>query len=113
MSPADGMVVGMRPGGEPSTGEQVGVSVALLVIDLAVIAWLWFRYGMTGWADSYDQGNPPSAPKEALRGMWLLAGGAVVTGGGLLVLGWRIPGVVQLVVLGVGAGLLACFAARG
>jgi hypothetical protein len=107
------MVVGMRPGGEPSTGEKVGVSVALLVIDLAVIAWLVFRYGMTGWADGYDQGNPPSAPKEALRGMWLLVGGAVVTGGSLLVLGWRIPGVVQLVVLGVGAGLLACFAARG
>jgi hypothetical protein len=108
------MVLGMRPGGEPSTGEQVGISVAFLVIDLMVIAYLVFiRYGMTGWADAYDSGNPPDAPREALRGMWLLVGGAVVTGGGLLALGWRIPGVVQLIVLGVGAGLLACFAARG
>lgn len=104
--------MGVRPGGEPSTGEQVGVSVALLIIDLMVIAWLVFRYGMTGWADSYDHGNPSSAPKEALQGMWLLVGGAVVTGGGLLALRWRIPGVVQLVVLGVGAVLLAYFAAR-
>ncbi|CAL9303172.1 hypothetical protein SUDANB148_03608 [Streptomyces sp. SudanB148_2056] len=86
--------------------------MAFLVIDLLVIAYLLFiRYGMTGWADAYDGHNPPDAPKEALRGMWLLIGGAVVTGGGLLALGWRIPGVVQLVVLGVGAGLLACLAA--
>lgn len=114
MSPADAKLVGMRPGGEPSTGEQVGVSVALLVIDLMVIAYLVFiRYGMTGWADAHDRRNSPEAPREALRGMWLLVGGAVVTGGGLFVLGWRIPGVVQLIVLRVGAGLLACFAARG
>ncbi|QOV40964.1 hypothetical protein IM697_01685 [Streptomyces ferrugineus] len=100
-------------GSEPSIGRQVGVSVALLVIDLMVIAWLVFiRYGMTGWADSYDSVNPPSAPKEALRGMWLLVGGAVVTGGGLLGLGWRVPGVVQIVVLGAGAGLLAFYAGR-
>ncbi|MFF0594060.1 hypothetical protein [Streptomyces antibioticus] len=88
--------------------------MALLVIDLMVIAYLFFiRYGMAGWADAYNGGNPPDAPREALRGMWLLAGGAVVTGCGLLALGWRIPGVVQLIVLGVGAGLLACFAVRG
>lgn len=104
----------MRLKGEPSTGEQVGVSLAFLVIDLMVIAYLVFiRYGMTGWADAYDSSNPPDADGEALRGMWLLAGGAVVTGGGLLILGWPIPGVVQLIVLGVGAGLLAGFAARG
>jgi hypothetical protein len=102
----------MRHGSEPSTGQQIGVSVALLVIDLMVIAWLVYRYGITGWADAYDQGNPPSAPKEARRGMWLLAGGAVVTGCGLLALRWRIPGIVQLVALGVGAGLLAYFAAH-
>ncbi|MFJ4014477.1 hypothetical protein, partial [Streptomyces sp. NPDC090026] len=71
------------------------------------------QYGMSSWADSYNGGNPPSAPKEALRGMWILVGGAVVTGGGLLALGWRIPSLVQLVVLGAGAGLLAYFAARG
>lgn len=55
-------------GSEPSTGRQVGVSMALLVIDLMVIAWLLFRYGMAGWADGYDPGNPPDAPGEALRG---------------------------------------------
>ncbi|MFE4965697.1 DUF6234 family protein [Streptomyces sp. NPDC056660] len=102
----------MRQGSRPSTGEQIGVAVALLVVDLIVIGYLWLRYGMTGWADSYDQGNPPSAPREALRGMWFLVGGAVVTGGGLLALRWRIPGTVQLVVLGVAAGLLGCLAAR-
>ncbi|MET8940274.1 DUF6234 family protein [Streptomyces rubiginosohelvolus] len=104
----------MRPGGEPSIGEQVGVSVALLVVDLMVIAWLVIiQYGVSCWADNYNGGNPPSASKEALRGMWLLAAGALVTGGGLLALGWRTPGLVQLVALGVGAGLLVYFAARG
>ncbi|MCC5032610.1 DUF6234 family protein [Streptomyces sp. WAC 00631] len=101
----------MGSGSEPSTGRQVGVSMALLVIDLMVIAWLLFRYGMAGWADGYDPGNPPDAPGEALRGVWILAGGAVVTGGGLLRLRWRIPGIVQLVVLGAGAGLLALLSA--
>ncbi len=88
--------------------------MALLVIDLMAVAYLvLLRYGMTGWADAYDSADPPDAPREALRGMWLLVGGAVATGGGLFVLGWRIPSVVQMVVLGVGAGLLACLAARG
>lgn len=101
----------MRSEGEPTTGAQLGVSVALLFIDLMVIAWLVIiQYGMAGWADSYNGGAPPSAPKEALRGMWLLAGGAVITGGGLLALSWRLPGIVQLVVLGAGAVLLAFFA---
>ncbi|UCA54212.1 hypothetical protein LEL86_35280 [Streptomyces sp. WA6-1-16] len=90
------------------------MSVALLVIDLMVIAWLVIiQYGVSSWADNYNGGNPRGAPEEALRGMWLLAAGALVTGGGLLALGWRVPGLVQLVVLGVGAGLLAYFAARG
>ncbi len=102
----------MSYGREPSTGEQVGVSVALLVIDLLVVAWLWYRVGISGWADANDQGNPPGAPKEARQGMWLLVGGAVVTGCGLLALRWRIPGIVQLVVLGAGAGFLAYLATR-
>ncbi|MEU9982937.1 DUF6234 family protein [Streptomyces sp. NPDC050856] len=101
------------PGGEPSTGRQVGVGVALLVLDLLVIAYVVIiRYGMANWADAHDGGDPPDAPREALRGMWLLVGGAVVTGGGLLALGWRIPAVVQLAVLGAGAGLLAHVAAH-
>ncbi|MBQ0982983.1 hypothetical protein KBZ10_00175 [Streptomyces sp. F63] len=101
----------MRSRDKPSIGRQAGVGVALLVIDLMVIAWLLFRYGMTGWADGYDPGNPPDAPGEALRGTWILAVGAVVTGGGLLFLRWRIPGTVQLVVLGAGAALLAFLSA--
>ncbi|MFF9769665.1 hypothetical protein ACF1GT_24240 [Streptomyces sp. NPDC014636] len=101
----------MERGSGPSTGRQVGVSLALAVIDLMVIAWLMFGYGMQTWADSYDSGNPPSAPEVALHGMWLLACGAVVTGGGLLALRRRIAGIVQLVVLGAGAGLLAISAA--
>ncbi|MEI7033688.1 DUF6234 family protein [Streptomyces pratensis] len=101
----------MRTKDRPSTGEQIGVSVALLVLDLMAIAWLvLINYGMAGWADSYNGGNPPTAPQEALRGMWLLAGGAVITGGGLLARGWRLPGIVQLVVLGSGALVLAYFA---
>lgn len=43
--------------------------------------------------------------------MRLLGGGAVLTGGGLLALGRRIPGIVQLVVLGVGAVLVSALGA--
>ncbi|MGW2106448.1 DUF6234 family protein [Streptomyces sp. NPDC001948] len=93
--------------GRPSAGRQIAAGAALFLIDLAVIAWLVFSYGMTGWADAYDSGNPPDAPGEALRGMWILSGGAVVTGGGLLLLRRRITGIVQLVVLGAGGGFLA------
>ncbi|MEV0576509.1 DUF6234 family protein [Streptomyces sp. NPDC050392] len=95
---------------KPSTGQQVGLSVALLLIDLVAVAYLVFRYGMTGWADAYDSNNPPGAPSEAIRGAWLLLGGAAVTGGGLILLRWQISGIVQLLVLGTGAGLLAALA---
>ncbi|GAA2775546.1 hypothetical protein GCM10010521_62580 [Streptomyces rameus] len=103
----------MERGNRPSTGRQVGVAFALAVLDLMVIAWLALSYGMSSWADAYDSGNPPGAPEVALQGTWLLAGGAIVTGGGLLALRWRIPGIVQLVVLGAGAGLLAHSASGG
>ncbi|MEU2129007.1 DUF6234 family protein [Streptomyces sp. NPDC018352] len=99
--------------GRPSAGRQIAAGAALLLIDLTVIAWLVFSHGMTGWADAYDSGNPPDAPGEALRGMWILFGGAVITGGGLLLLRWRITGIVQLVVLGAGSWLLACCATAG
>ncbi|GHH45974.1 hypothetical protein GCM10018773_36480 [Streptomyces candidus] len=95
---------------EASTGRHVGVGLALLVLDLMVIAWLVFGYGMASWADSYDQDNLPGAPKMAWPAMWLLVAGAVVTGGGLLALRWRALGVMQLTVLGGGAGLLAALA---
>ncbi|WP_235614551.1 hypothetical protein [Streptomyces ambofaciens] len=97
---------------QPSTGRQIGVGVALVVIDLVVIVWTVYGYGMAGWADSYesDGAGPSSASRVASQASWLLGGGAVVTGGGLLALGWRIPGVLQGVVLG-GAALL--FSAAG
>ncbi|MFC9845985.1 hypothetical protein ACFWFF_04740 [Streptomyces sp. NPDC060223] len=102
----------MRRPSKPSTGQQVGVSLALLLIDLMVIAWLMYGYGITGWADSYDDSNPPDAPRVARQAMWFLAGGAVLTGGGLLALGWRISGTVQLLLLGGGAALFAPGAAQ-
>ncbi|MGW1539386.1 hypothetical protein ACWCPM_03690 [Streptomyces sp. NPDC002309] len=98
---------------EPSTSQQIGVSVALLVIDLMVIAWVMYGYGLAGWADSYQSDSPSSASRVASQASWLLGGGAVLTGGGLLALGWRIPGVVQLVVLGGGAALFSSLAAGG
>lgn len=102
----------MKRANKPSTGQQVGVGAALLLVDLMVIAWLLYGYGMTGWADSYDEPNPPDAPQVARQAMWFLLGGAVVTGGGLLALGWRISGMVQLVLLGGVAGVFALFAAQ-
>ncbi|MFD6553420.1 hypothetical protein [Streptomyces sp. NPDC058398] len=77
------------------------VGVLLLAVDLVYIAGLWFGYGFAGWTD--DGSVSPEAQMFAWRAMWSLAGGAVVTGGGLLVLRWRVPGVVQLIVLGIGA----------
>ncbi|MEV5428146.1 DUF6234 family protein [Streptomyces sp. NPDC052701] len=102
----------MKSVGRPSAGRQAGVGAVLFLVDLMVIAWLLYGYGMTGWADGYDQSNPPDAPRAARQAMWFLTGGAVVTGGGLLALGWRVPGTVQLLLLGGGAGAFALFAAR-
>ncbi|MFD5632950.1 hypothetical protein ACFWJM_02190 [Streptomyces sp. NPDC127077] len=91
----------MARGAEPYIGAQVMIGVLLLAVDLAYIAGLWFAYGFAGWTD--DGGIAPEAQMFAWRTTWYLAGGAVVTGGGLLVLRWRIPGAVQLIVLGIGA----------
>ncbi|WP_234310826.1 hypothetical protein [Streptomyces sp. NRRL S-474] len=89
--------------------------MALLVIDFLVIAWMVYGYGMAGWADSYESDgvSPSSASEAASKASWILGCGAVLTGGGLLALGWRIPGVVQLVVLGGGAVQFASSAAGG
>ncbi|MEV6005039.1 hypothetical protein AB0M25_38960 [Streptomyces griseomycini] len=95
----------------PSTGLQVGVSVALLVVDLLVLVGLLYGFGIYGWADGFNGGNAPEAPGFAWRAMWFLAGGAAVTGGGLLALRWPVPGTVQLLTLGGGAVLFACLAA--
>ncbi|MFI8303645.1 hypothetical protein ACIF80_09360 [Streptomyces sp. NPDC085927] len=95
----------------PSVVQQAGVGAVLLLVDLMVIAWLLYGYGMTGWADSYDASPSPDAASRAARqAMWFLAGGAVVTGGGLLALGWRISGMMQFLLLGGAAGVFALFA---
>ncbi|MEV0302536.1 hypothetical protein [Streptomyces prasinus] len=103
----------MRRANEPSTGQQIGMSVALLVLDFMLIAWSVYGVGMAGWADSYgsDGVAPSSVSQAASQAWWLLGGGAVLTGGGLLALGWRIPGIVQLVVLGGGMMLVSSLAA--
>ncbi len=105
----DGTAVGMGQAKIPSTGEQIWAGVALLVIDFMVIACAVYVYGIAGWADSYDSDttNASRASESASQASWLLVGGAVVTGGGLLALGWRIPGIVQLVVLGGTAALFS------
>ncbi|MFJ8049230.1 hypothetical protein [Streptomyces luteogriseus] len=89
--------------------------MALLVIDFMLIAWSVYSVGMAGWADSYESDGvvPSSVPRAASQAWWLLGGGAVLTGGGLLALGWRIPGIVQVVVLGGGAVLISSLAAGG
>ncbi|MGW7506325.1 hypothetical protein ACWGJ0_01095 [Streptomyces massasporeus] len=105
----------MRQPNEPSTGRQIGVSVALLVIDFMLIAWSVYGVGIAGWADSYESDGvvPTSASRAASQALWLLCGAAVLTGGGLLALGWRIPGIVQLVVLFGGAVLVSSMATAG
>ncbi|MFD8257071.1 hypothetical protein [Streptomyces werraensis] len=97
------------PADEPSTGPQTGVGVALLLVDLMLVAGSVYCVGTAGRADSYESAGVAAsgAPEVAAQAMWLLGGSAVLTGGGLLALGWRIPGIVQLVVLGVGAALVS------
>ncbi|MCZ2523209.1 DUF6234 family protein [Streptomyces sp. HB2AG] len=104
--------MGAERAGGPSAGRQAGVAAVLLLIDLMVIAWLLYGYGITGWADGYDDADAPEAPRAALRATWILAGGAAVTGGVLLASRWRVPGAVQLLVLGGGAAMFALLAAR-
>lgn len=104
--------MGTERGNRPSTGLQVAIGALLLVLDLLVIAWLVYGYGITGWADSYDEVNAPEAPGVARQGAWILAGAAVVTGGALLALRLRVTAAVQLAVLGAGALLLHTLAVR-
>ncbi|MEV6194301.1 DUF6234 family protein [Streptomyces sp. NPDC051920] len=99
----------MEPGERrtrPSAGLQAVIGALLLVLDLLVIAWLVYGYGITGWADAYDDVNAPEAPEVARQGAWILAGAAVVTSGALLALRLRATAVLQLLVLGAGALLL-------
>ncbi|MFF3415359.1 hypothetical protein ACFYW9_11745 [Streptomyces sp. NPDC002698] len=91
----------MKRGKEPSTGRQVVIGTALLVSDIVVIVGLLFGYGFAGWSD--DGSDAVEAQMFARRTTWCLAVGAVVTGGGLLALRWRIPSAVQIIVLGIGA----------
>ncbi|MER5781662.1 hypothetical protein ABT104_08060 [Streptomyces mobaraensis] len=50
--------------------------------------------------------------REARQAVWVLAGGAVVTGGGLLALRRPVAGAFQLLVLGTGAAFFADLASR-
>ncbi|MBC2876500.1 MULTISPECIES: DUF6234 family protein [Streptomyces] len=96
----------------PSIGQEIGLSLALLLLDLMVMAWFFYGYGITAWADGYDTPNAPEAPGVARQAMWVLAGGAVVTGGGLLALRRPVAGAFQLLVLGTGAAFFADLASR-
>ncbi|WP_405916002.1 hypothetical protein [Streptomyces sp. NBC_00728] len=91
----------MARGREPSTGRQAVMGAALFVGDVVVVWGLLFVHGITGWSEG--GGVAPAASVFAWRTTWCLATGAVVTGAGLLASGWRIPGAVQLMVLGIGA----------
>ncbi|MFD3475881.1 hypothetical protein [Streptomyces sp. NPDC058695] len=97
---------------EPSTLRQIAVAVVLLIVDLAVIAWFLWSYSWIGWKDGWNPQNAPEAPRVAWRAVWILGVAAVVTGGGLFALGWRISGVVQLSVLGIGVLIFAYCAVR-
>lgn len=107
MRRAEGAGGGTRHGSTPSTGEQVALSLLLLLVDLVVIVSLLYVYGIAGWADTWDEPNPPDAHRTARLTAWFLAGAAVITGGGLLIRKWRAPGLTQLLVLGAAAALFA------
>ncbi|MFJ9177085.1 hypothetical protein [Streptomyces sp. NPDC102360] len=97
----------------PSAHQQAAVTVVLVIADVSVVAWLFWGYAWTGWADTWDQNNAPVAPRVAWRAVWILAGVALVTGIGLLALGWRTAGVIQLSVLDFCGTLFAYWAIRG
>ncbi|MEU2021508.1 DUF6234 family protein [Streptomyces sp. NPDC016469] len=100
--------------GEPSKGFQIAAGCVWLLVDAVLTACLLFRYGMSGWADAYDDPvNAPAAPAEARRAAWILLGTAVVSGGFLLVRHYWVTGVLQLLLLGAGAGMFVVFAERG
>ncbi|MCX2967855.1 MULTISPECIES: hypothetical protein [Streptomyces] len=95
---------------KPSTGGKVAAGLGLVLLDLLAIAVFLWGYLITGWADNWSQDNAPEAPQAARQAMWFLAGGAVVTGGGLLALGRRAYGIVQLLTLGGAAAAFALLA---
>ncbi|MGD9485613.1 hypothetical protein WDH52_20575 [Streptomyces sp. TRM70308] len=105
------MGVETKRANKPSTGQKVAVGFGLILLDLLVIAVFLWGYLITGWADNWNEDNAPEAPQAARQAMWFLAGGAVVTGGGLLALGRRAYGIVQLLALGGGAAAFALLAA--
>ncbi|WP_066931390.1 DUF6234 family protein [Streptomyces sp. NBRC 110611] len=91
----------------PSRGTDIGVAIALLVLDILLVGWLLYGYGITGWADGYSPNREPEAPDVARTAIWILLGGSVVSGGGLLYLRCWVAGVTQFLVLGAGAMLFA------
>ncbi|MFI0742280.1 hypothetical protein ACH4PU_30040 [Streptomyces sp. NPDC021100] len=105
-------VTGEARRARPSIGQEVGLSLALLLLDLLVMAWLFYGYGITAWADGYATPGSREAPGVARQAVWVLAGGAVVTGGGLLALRRPVAGAFQLLVLGTAAAFFADLASR-
>ncbi|MFI8793396.1 hypothetical protein [Streptomyces sp. NPDC055105] len=97
---------------EPSALRQIAVVVVLLIIDLAAIAWFLWSYAWIGWRDGWNPQDVPESSRGAWRAVWILAASAVVTGGGLLALRWRIPGAVQLSVLSAAVVVFGYLAAR-
>ncbi|GAA1010295.1 hypothetical protein GCM10009564_27930 [Streptomyces thermogriseus] len=91
----------------PSAGRQIGVCVALLLVDFMLIVWSAYAVGVAAWAGSFDSSTAASSTSEAaLVALLLPGGGAVLAGGALLALGRRVPGIMQLVLLGSGALLV-------
>ncbi|WP_239079730.1 DUF6234 family protein [Streptomyces sp. SID7909] len=97
--------------GEPSKGFQVAAGCVSLIVNVALVGYLLFRYGMTGWSDSYDDPvNAPAAPAEARRAAWIVLGTAVVSGGFLLLRRYWVTAVLQLLFTGAAAGMFALLA---
>ncbi len=97
--------------GEPSKGFQAAAGCVWLIVDVALVGYLLFRYGMTGWSDGCDDPvNAPAAPAEARRAAWIVLGTAIVSGGFLLLRRYWVTAVLQLLLTGAAAGMFALLA---
>ncbi|MGW2472643.1 hypothetical protein [Streptomyces sp. NPDC001665] len=98
---------------EPAKGFQVAAGCVWLIVDVALIGYLLFRYGMTGWSESYDDPvHAPAAPAEARRAAWIVLGTAVVSGGFLLLRRYWVTAFLQILLTGAAAAMFASLAGR-